>query len=67
MDVERETIIEVAVAVAAVGAFVTVLLLIGWSFGNGLNGTGALAVIGSMVGFVILMALVGYWFSNWQN
>jgi hypothetical protein len=64
MDVERETVIEAGVATAAVGAFVVALMVIGASLGNGLEGMGALAVIAAMVGFVFLMAGVGYWLSG---
>ena len=64
MDVERKTVIEAGVATAAVGAFVAALLVIGASLGNGLTGMGAYAVIASMVGFVLLMAFVGYWLSS---
>ena len=64
MDVERETVIEAGVATVAVGAFVAALLAIGASLGDGLTGMGAYAVIASMVGFVLLMAVVGYWLSR---
>ena len=64
MDVERETIIEAGIALVAVGAFVAALLIIGNRFGDGLAGAGALAVVASMVGFVLVMAAVGYWLSG---
>ena len=53
MDIERETLVEIAVSVAAV-------LIVGSSNGaSGLSSTGAIELLGVVFGFVLLMSGVG--------
>lgn len=62
MDVERETVIETAVALSTVGLFVAVIVAVGLIFGganDALTETGALALVGAIVLFVLVMAGVG--------
>lgn len=60
MDVERETVVEAAVSIGTVLAFVVVLIIVGSSYGGQqLDSTGALAIIGAIVAFVFVMAGVG--------
>lgn len=60
MDVERETVVEAAISVVAVLVFLGVMVAIGLSYGGQqLNRTGALAVIGAIVAFVLVMSGVG--------
>lgn len=65
MEVDREMMIEIAVAVVAVGAFIIALVLIGIQFNeHGLSDQGGLAIIGAIVAFIFLMTGVGYWLSS---
>ncbi|WP_134671040.1 DUF7472 family protein [Halorussus marinus] len=62
MNIEQETLRDIAVSVGAVGLFVALLAFVGTTFGeNGLTETGALAVIGVIVFFVLLMTGIGVW------
>jgi NADH:ubiquinone oxidoreductase subunit 6 (subunit J) len=68
MVVEREAVVEILVSVGAVGAFVGVIVLIGQTFNeSGLSGDGALALIGAIVGFILLMAVVGIGLAFYMN
>jgi len=66
MDIERETVVEIAVSVAAVALFVAVIVGIGATYGtpSELSDTGALALVGAIVGFVFLMTGIGYFLSG---
>lgn len=65
MDVDRETKVEVAVSVVAVGLFIAAVLAIGATFmDGGLGQQGAFALVGLIVGFIVLMTAVGYWLSG---
>jgi anaerobic C4-dicarboxylate transporter len=56
---------KIAVSVVAVAAFVLIILWIGASFGgNALSATGGLALVGSIVLFILVMAGVGVWLSG---
>lgn len=63
MDIERETVVEIAVSVAAVGLFVLLIVAVGVSYGidapGGFSDTGALALVGAILLFVLVMAGVG--------
>lgn len=63
MEIERETLLEAGISIAAVGLFVFVMMGIGTTFGNStgedLHGTGALALIAAIVAFILVMAVVG--------
>lgn len=68
MDIERDVMREIIASTAAVGLFIAILLGIGtFTAGAGFTETGAFALIGSIVFFVLLMALVGYWLANKTN
>ena len=65
MTIERETLIDVVVSLAAVGGFIVAVLLVGLSFGDGgLSGQGALALVALIVGFILVMTAAGYWLSG---
>lgn len=58
---EEDTAIEIAVSVGAVVLFVVAVVWVSSSFGvNGLDETGALALVGVVFGFTLLMTAVGY-------
>lgn len=60
MDIERETLVEIAVSVAAVGLFIAAVLIVGGSNGGtGLTSTGGIELIAVVFGFVLLMTGVG--------
>lgn len=68
MDIERDVMREIIASTAAVGLFIAILLGIGsFTNGGGFTETGAFALIGSIVFFVLLMAAVGYWLANTTN
>lgn len=63
MDIDRETVEEIAVSVLAVGLFVAVIVGIGTAFSPGgaeLSNQGALVLVGAIAAFVLLMTGVGY-------
>lgn len=64
MDIEGETLREILVSMVAVGFFVVVIFGIGVTYGNPLTGVGGLALVGSIVLFVLVMALVGFFLSR---
>lgn len=66
MDVEREMVVEIAASAAAVGLFVAVIVGIGTAYGGGadLTNQGAIALVVAITGFVLVMALVGYFLAG---
>lgn len=60
---ERETLIEAVVSAIAVGLFVVVIVAVGLFYPS-LSGAGPLALIGSIVFFVVVMAAAGYWLAG---
>lgn len=66
MEVDREMVREIAVSFAAVGVFVAVIVAIGATYWNGtdLDEQGALALVGSILLFVVVMTGVGYYLSG---
>ncbi|WP_115863139.1 DUF7472 family protein [Halorussus litoreus] len=65
MAIDQDTLREIVVGVGSVGLFVGLLYWVGTTYGNGgLSETGALAVVGMIVAFVLLMTGVGFWMSR---
>lgn len=65
---ERDTAVEIVVSVVAVVLFVVAVVAVGTVYGaNGLTDDGALALIGVMFGFVVLMTAVGYFLAVSQS
>ncbi|UPW01433.1 hypothetical protein M0R88_04850 [Halorussus gelatinilyticus] len=63
--VDKETRREILVGAGSVGVFIALLVGVGTTYGNGgLTQTGALAVVGVIVLFVLLMTGVGLWMSR---
>ena len=58
---ERDRLIEIAVAVTAVFVMLGVMLWIGFTYGgeNGLSEEGSHLLIGAIVGFIFLLTAVG--------
>lgn len=68
MDVDRDTLVEIAVSVGAVGLFVAVIVTIGSVYNNsGLSEDGAIALVGAIVLFVIVMSAVGVGLAYYMN
>ena len=60
MDIEEETLVEIAVSVVAVGLFIGGVVVVGGSNGgSGLTSTGGLELVAAVFGFVLLMSGVG--------
>ena len=60
MDIDEDMRPKIALSMGAVALLVAVFLAIGVMFGDsGLSSTGAYALVGSVVGFVVLMGAVG--------
>ncbi|MEF8802201.1 MAG: hypothetical protein V5A38_04510 [Halolamina sp.] len=60
MDIDEEMRPKIALSMGAVALLVAVFLAIGVMFGDaGLSPTGAYAIVGSLVSFVVLMGAVG--------
>jgi hypothetical protein len=65
MEIERETLVEIVTSVGAVLLFVVVLFAIGVVFNdNGFSQSGALALVGAIVGFILLMSGVAFFLST---
>ena len=61
MDIDEEMRRQTVVSIAAVGLFLASLIGIGIVFNGagGLPSNGALAIVGALTGFVLLMAVIG--------
>ncbi|SIR50098.1 hypothetical protein SAMN05421858_2527 [Haladaptatus litoreus] len=65
MNIEGETIRDIVVSVVSVGLFIAATVFVGTQYDSGgLTEQGALALVAVMVGFVFLMAGVGFWLAN---
>lgn len=57
---DRETIVEAAVSTVAVLVFVAAVVVVGTTYGNDdLSSSGGLAIVATIVGFVLVMLVVG--------
>lgn len=61
MDIDEEMRRQTVVSIAAVGLFLASLIGIGivYNGAGGLPSNGALAIVGALTGFVLLMAVIG--------
>ena len=66
MEIERETVVEIAVSLVTVVVFVAAVVAIGMNYGGrgGFGTDGALALLGAIVGFIVLMFAVGFFLSG---
>ena len=65
MELEEGMVRKIAISVAAVGVFVAFVVGIGATFNDGgLGSTGGLALVGAIVLFILLMAVVGFLLSD---
>ena len=65
MELDGETVRQILVAGLAVVAFVVALVVVGQTYstngGSAISATGGLALVGLLGGFILAMALVGFW------
>lgn len=65
MEIERETMLEIAVSVGAVIVFVALIVGIGATYGGqGLSSEGGIALLAAIAGFVLLMTAVGFFLAR---
>ena len=65
MEIERETMLEIAVSVGAVIVFVALIIGIGLTYGGrGLSDQGGVALLAAITGFVLLMTAIGYFLAG---
>lgn len=62
--IERETAVEIVVSGAGVLLFLVAVIGVSVTYGGNLAGTGALALVGAVVLFVLFMAIVGYYLAS---
>lgn len=65
MEVERETLVEIGVSVVAVLVFVAAVSYVGATYGGDhLSAEGATMLVASVVGFILLMTVIGVFLSR---
>jgi hypothetical protein len=66
MNLERDTVVEIAVSFTAVVLFTTTMIVIGRQYynANGFSPSGAIALVGAIAGFVVLMSVVSYFLAG---
>ena len=64
MELEEGMVRKIAISAGAVGFFVAVVVGIGTTYNDGLGSAGGLALVGSIVLFILVMAGVGLFFSR---
>lgn len=65
MEVEREALLQAAVATLGVVFLVAVMIFIGIEYNDrGLGQDGGLALIGALVAFILVMSVIGYWLAG---
>lgn len=61
MNVEREVLYEAGLSIGAVLLFILIVVYIGTTYGSdNLSGTGAYALVGAMVFFIVALSTAGY-------
>lgn len=64
MSVERETLREAALATVGVAVFIAFLVAGGSASGNGVGENGAFLMVGGIVAFIVVMAVIGIVFMD---
>lgn len=66
---EREDVVEIAIAVGAVGLFIVALAVVGAQYGtpNVIGPEGALPLLGTVVLFIVVMAIAGFYLAEKDN
>ena len=67
-ELERERILEIAVAVPGVLLFIGVIVYVGMEYNDGtLSSDGALALVGVIAAFIVVMSIVGIGLAYLKN
>jgi uncharacterized membrane protein len=67
MELDRETVTEIVVAVGGVLLFIATLVVVGLTFNNdGFSETGGLVLVGLVAGFIVVFTGIGWWLSSRQ-
>lgn len=65
MNMERDTVVEIAVSTTAVVLFTVAMVIIGsLYYTKGFSPSGAVALVGSIGGFIVLMLAVSYFLAG---
>jgi hypothetical protein len=65
MNIERDTVVEIAVSTTAVVLFTIAIIVVGsLYYNNGFSPPGAIALVGTVAGFVVLMSVVSYFLAG---
>jgi uncharacterized membrane protein YcjF (UPF0283 family) len=65
MNIERDTVVEIAVSTTAVVLFTIALIGVGsLYYNNGFSPSGAIALVSTVAGFVVLMLVVSYFLAG---
>ena len=65
MNIERDTMVEITVSTTAVVLFTIAIIVVGSQYyTNGFSPPGAIALVGTVAGFVVLMLIVSYFLAG---
>lgn len=65
MELDRETVTEIAVSAVGVALFIVALVVVGLTYNqDGFSSEGGLALIGLVVGFILVFTAIGWWLSG---
>lgn len=65
MELDRETVTEIVVSVGGVALFIAALVVVGLTFNHdGFSETGGFALVGLVVGFIVVFTGIGWWLSS---
>lgn len=65
MELDRETVTEIVVSVGGVALFIAALVVVGVTFNDdGFSAEGGLALVGLVVGFIVVFTGIGWWLSS---
>lgn len=65
MELDPETVTEIAVSVGGVALFIAALVVVGLMYNhNGFSAMGGLALIALVAGFIIVFTAIGWWLSS---
>lgn len=66
---EREDVVEIAIALGSVGLFIAALAVVGIVYGTDgtIKATGALPLLGAITFFIVVMGAAGFWLAEQDN
>ncbi|MFB6354366.1 MAG: hypothetical protein ABEJ92_09800 [Halobacteriales archaeon] len=67
MELDHETVTEIAVSVGGVALFIAALVVVGLTYNDdGFSSTGGLVLVGLVVAFILGFTAIGWWLSGRQ-